>query len=132
MHDDKTDSKNDNNDNNGNNDDDDRINKSSMSAVSAVIQTLVLSSLLPSRQELEVTARILLLKSSETNAFIRDDSERALSALVGSVTGTRALVALVAGGARSVRSPPVLLFSTSTDMNTSLVPRPSPGAGAGA
>jgi len=41
----------------------------------------------------------LLQKNIESNGFIREDSERALSAMVDAVTPQRALVALIAGGA---------------------------------
>lgn len=53
-------------------------------------------------QELEVTAKILLAKGGETSGFIRDDVEKALTAMVCSLTPTRVLVSLISGGARSV------------------------------
>lgn len=53
-------------------------------------------------QELEVTAKILLAKGGETSGFIRDDVEKALTAMVCSLTPTRVLVSLILGGARSV------------------------------
>lgn len=53
-------------------------------------------------QELEVTAKILLAKGGETSGFIRDDVEKALTAMVCSLTPTRVLCSLISGGARSV------------------------------
>lgn len=53
-------------------------------------------------QELEVTAKILLGKGGETSGFIRDDVEKALTAMVCSLTPTRVLCSLISGGARSV------------------------------
>ncbi|XP_052767283.1 TOG array regulator of axonemal microtubules protein 1-like isoform X3 [Mya arenaria] len=49
--------------------------------------------------DLDMVVRALLAKNSESNGFIREDSERALSAMVEAVTPQRALVALVSGGA---------------------------------
>ncbi|XP_074631934.1 TOG array regulator of axonemal microtubules protein 1-like isoform X2 [Acropora palmata] len=49
--------------------------------------------------ELEVTTKVLLAKGGEPSAFIRDDVEKALTAMVSSLTPTRVLVALISGGA---------------------------------
>lgn len=49
-------------------------------------------------QDLEATCKILLLKSGETSGFIRDDNDKALSAMVCNVTPTRALVAITSNG----------------------------------
>lgn len=51
-------------------------------------------------QELDMVVRSLLAKSGESNGFIREDSERALNAMVEAVTPQRAMVALISGGAR--------------------------------
>jgi len=51
-------------------------------------------------QELEVSAKVLLAKAGESSGFIRDDVEKSLTAMVCSLTPTRVLVALIAGGAR--------------------------------
>lgn len=51
---------------------------------------------------MEVTAKILLAKGGESSGFIRDDVEKALTAMVCSLTPTRVLVALISGGARFV------------------------------
>jgi len=47
-----------------------------------------------------MVVRSLLAKSGESNGFIREDSERALNAMVEAVTPQRAMVALISGGAR--------------------------------
>ncbi|RMX50084.1 hypothetical protein pdam_00002933 [Pocillopora damicornis] len=49
--------------------------------------------------ELEVTAKILLAKAGESSGFIREDVEKALTAMVSSLTPTRLIVALISGGA---------------------------------
>lgn len=49
--------------------------------------------------DLDMVVRGLLAKNGESNGFIREDSERALAAMVDGVTPQRALIALVAGGA---------------------------------
>lgn len=49
--------------------------------------------------ELEVTAKILLAKASEPSGFIREDVEKALTAMVSCLTPTRLMVALISGGA---------------------------------
>ena len=50
-------------------------------------------------QDLDMVVRGLLAKNGESNGFIREDSERALAAMVDGVTPQRALLALIAGGA---------------------------------
>ncbi|XP_060604467.1 TOG array regulator of axonemal microtubules protein 1-like isoform X6 [Ruditapes philippinarum] len=49
--------------------------------------------------DLDMVVRGLLAKNGESNGFIREDSERALQAMVEAVTPQRALIALIAGGA---------------------------------
>lgn len=49
-----------------------------------------------------MVVRGLLAKNGESNGFIREDSERALVAMVDGVTPQRALVALISGGATYV------------------------------
>lgn len=49
--------------------------------------------------ELEVTAKILLAKGAESSGFIRDDVDKALTAMVCSLTPSRVMVALISGGA---------------------------------
>ncbi|XP_053538489.1 TOG array regulator of axonemal microtubules protein 1 isoform X2 [Ictalurus punctatus] len=49
-------------------------------------------------QELEATAKVLLHKTGETNAFIRQDVDAALDSMVQNCTPTRSMNALLAGG----------------------------------
>ncbi|XP_048393699.1 TOG array regulator of axonemal microtubules protein 1 isoform X3 [Stegostoma tigrinum] len=49
-------------------------------------------------QELDNTVKILLHKASESNAFIREDVDKALNAMVKNVTPARALSSLINGG----------------------------------
>ncbi|XP_041069813.1 TOG array regulator of axonemal microtubules protein 1 isoform X1 [Carcharodon carcharias] len=49
-------------------------------------------------QELDNTVKILLHKASESNAFIREDVDKALNAMVMNVTPARALSSLINGG----------------------------------
>ncbi|XP_072424528.1 TOG array regulator of axonemal microtubules protein 1 [Chiloscyllium punctatum] len=49
-------------------------------------------------QELDNTVKILLHKASESNAFIREDVDKALHAMVINVTPARALSSLINGG----------------------------------
>ncbi|XP_071081415.1 TOG array regulator of axonemal microtubules protein 1-like isoform X2 [Haliotis cracherodii] len=50
-------------------------------------------------QDLDNTTKCLLAKSGESNHFIRTDVDRALKAMVENVTATRALLAIIMGGA---------------------------------
>lgn len=50
-------------------------------------------------KDLDMVVRTLLAKNGESNGFIREDSERALGAMVEGVTPQRALIALISGGA---------------------------------
>lgn len=52
-------------------------------------------------QELEGTAKALLQKAGESNAFIRQDVDAALDSMVRHCTPTRSLNALLTGGLRS-------------------------------
>ncbi|KAL4238308.1 hypothetical protein ACF0H5_003020 [Mactra antiquata] len=49
--------------------------------------------------DLDMVVRGLLAKNGDSNGFIREDSERALNAMVEGVTPQRALIALISGGA---------------------------------
>ncbi|XP_078090289.1 TOG array regulator of axonemal microtubules protein 1 isoform X2 [Mustelus asterias] len=49
-------------------------------------------------QELDNTVKILLHKASESNAFIREDVDKALNAMVMNVSPARALLSLINGG----------------------------------
>ncbi|KAF4083803.1 hypothetical protein AMELA_G00121500 [Ameiurus melas] len=49
-------------------------------------------------QELETTAKVLLHKTGETNAFIRQHADAALGSMVQNCTPTRSMNALLAGG----------------------------------
>ena len=49
-----------------------------------------------------MTVKTLLIKNCDTNVFIREDVEKALSAMVENVTPQRAMVALISSGARLV------------------------------
>ncbi|XP_046334282.1 TOG array regulator of axonemal microtubules protein 1-like isoform X5 [Haliotis rufescens] len=50
-------------------------------------------------QDLDNTTKCLLAKSGESNHFIRTDVDRALKAMMENVTATRALLAIIMGGA---------------------------------
>ena len=54
-------------------------------------------------QELEATAKALLQKAGESNAFIRQDVDAALDSMVQHCTPTRSLNALLTSGLRSDR-----------------------------
>lgn len=56
-------------------------------------------------QELDGTTRALLHKAGESNAFIRQDVERALDSMVQHCTLTRSMSALLAGGLGSAHAP---------------------------
>ncbi|GCB72810.1 hypothetical protein scyTo_0002198 [Scyliorhinus torazame] len=49
-------------------------------------------------QELDNSVKILLHKASESNAFIREDVDKALNAMVMNVSPARALLSLISGG----------------------------------
>ncbi|XP_035377031.1 TOG array regulator of axonemal microtubules protein 1-like [Electrophorus electricus] len=49
-------------------------------------------------QEMEATAKVLLHKAGESNAFIRQDVDTALDCMVQNCTPTRSMNALLAGG----------------------------------
>ncbi|XP_020956823.1 crescerin-1 isoform X10 [Sus scrofa] len=49
-------------------------------------------------QELDNTVKVLLHKSGESNTFIREDVDKALRAMITSVTPARAVVSLINGG----------------------------------
>lgn len=49
-------------------------------------------------QELEATAKVLLHKAGESNAFIRQDVDAALGSMVQNCTPIRSMNALLAGG----------------------------------
>ncbi|KAM8783079.1 TOG array regulator of axonemal microtubules protein 1 isoform 3-T3 [Rhynchonycteris naso] len=49
-------------------------------------------------QELDTTVKVLLHKAGESNTFIREDVDKALRAMVHSVTPARAVVSLINGG----------------------------------
>ncbi|XP_053512791.1 TOG array regulator of axonemal microtubules protein 1 isoform X5 [Artibeus jamaicensis] len=49
-------------------------------------------------QELDTTVKVLLHKAGESNTFIREDVDKALKAMVSSVTPARAVVSLINGG----------------------------------
>lgn len=51
-----------------------------------------------SLQDLDNVVRILLHKGGESNAFIREDVEKALTEMVNSVSPGRSLTALISGG----------------------------------
>uniref|UniRef100_A0A287BHG3 TOG array regulator of axonemal microtubules protein 1 n=1 Tax=Sus scrofa TaxID=9823 RepID=A0A287BHG3_PIG len=51
-------------------------------------------------QELDNTVKVLLHKSGESNTFIREDVDKALRAMITSVTPARAVVSLINGGQR--------------------------------
>ena len=50
-------------------------------------------------QEVEILSKTLLTKSGESNAFIREDVDKALQAMIDSVTAQRSLLGLIGGGA---------------------------------
>ncbi|XP_027632448.1 TOG array regulator of axonemal microtubules protein 1 isoform X2 [Tupaia chinensis] len=49
-------------------------------------------------QELDTAVKVLLHKAGESNTFIREDVDRALSAMVNNVTPSRAVISLINGG----------------------------------
>ena len=49
-------------------------------------------------QDLDSSVRILLHKGGESNAFIRDDVDKALTEMVYNVSPGRSLTALISGG----------------------------------
>merc|ERR1719494_1143560 len=49
-------------------------------------------------QDLEKAVKVLVCKAGESNEFIRNDVERALSEMTSTVTPTRAMISLIAGG----------------------------------
>ena len=49
-------------------------------------------------QDLESVVRILLHKGGESNAFIREDVEKALTEMLNSVSPGKSLTALIGGG----------------------------------
>ena len=49
-------------------------------------------------QDLESVVRILLHKGGESNAFIREDVEKALTEMLNSVSPGKSLTALISGG----------------------------------
>lgn len=51
------------------------------------------------KQEVDVTAKVLLAKNGESNGFIREDVEKALAVMLDSITPQRTLLALISGGA---------------------------------
>ena len=51
-------------------------------------------------QDLEKAVKVLVCKAGESNEFIRNDVERALSEMTSTVTPTRAMISLIAGGGR--------------------------------
>ena len=51
---------------------------------------------------------VLLLRTGESNKFIKEDSERVLSAMTDSITSSKAVSALVTFGARYVYMAPSL------------------------
>ena len=51
-------------------------------------------------QDLDQTTRTLLSKAAETNGFIREDVDKSLYCMIDNTTANRAVVALVAGGAK--------------------------------
>ncbi|KAL2789980.1 TOG array regulator of axonemal microtubules protein 1 isoform 2 [Daubentonia madagascariensis] len=51
-------------------------------------------------QELDTTVKVLLHKAGESNTFIREDVDKALRAMVNSVTPARAVASLISGGQR--------------------------------
>lgn len=53
-------------------------------------------------QELDATAKVLLHKAGESNAFIRQDVDAALDSMVQNCTPTRSMNALLNGGLGSV------------------------------
>ena len=56
-------------------------------------------------QELEQICKILMPKAGESNAFIREDVDKALDSMVQNVSPQRALGALISAGARYVSGP---------------------------
>ena len=59
--------------------------------------TCVVYFMFPS-QDLESVVRILLHKGGESNAFIREDVEKALTEMVNAVSPGKSLTALISGG----------------------------------
>ena len=51
-----------------------------------------------SSQDLESVVRILLHKGGESNAFIREDVEKALTEMLNNVSPGKILTALISGG----------------------------------
>jgi len=51
-----------------------------------------------SSQDLESVVRILLHKGGESNAFIREDVEKALTEMLNNVSPGKSLTALISGG----------------------------------
>ena len=49
-------------------------------------------------QDLDSTVRVLLHKGGESNAFIREDVDKALNEMIYSVSPARSLTSLISGG----------------------------------
>jgi len=54
------------------------------------------------KQELDVTVSTMLLKTADTNHFIRDDAMKSLDAMIESIPAQKALAVLTSQGTRCV------------------------------
>jgi len=62
-------------------------------------------------QDLELGVEALLIKTGDSNRFIREDADRSLKAMVNSVTPSRALAALITHGVGYVQRCSLFAFT---------------------